>query len=361
MYRVVCQLKHAEMGAREVLEYEKIPGRADISIDKYEVAIKVQNCLFTRKTPSRIVKELLKEHHEDKAEGVGTVGIGVITQVGQGVNDMKIGTTVVFIIPETSKHSGLAHTCIVPRYFCFECNSSLDKTDIIVMVDSLIPTFYALQNKVNRGDTVLICDSYTTYGQLILQILHQKGCKIVVYLAQEFEKDMLTPYRHMIDGFIEAWIYRSNLNQLHDSLIAESDRLGYSLVLCLQMANPWFTNSANDSDALHKNTLSLSSAITVLSSGGHLVLANDKQTLTRTMCQHLFAKACSFHYINITANLCSPSKLGSLLNYIMSQLELLESKKLILPQPIHKVSLEHAVQILNNELDDMKGSYVTEF
>ena len=358
--RVICQLASERSEGRPLMEYIKVQGRADVLLNEYEVAINVHTCAFKRKRLSNIIKELLKDYQEDKAEGVGNIGIGTISHVGSAVNDINVGSSVVFMVPETSKHSGLAYSCIVPRYFCFEFQSSLDKTDVTVTVDALIPAYFALQNKASRGDTVLICDAHTPQGQIVIQTLHRKGCKIVVYLAQEFEKDILMPYRNMIDSFFEAWIHRSNSKQLGENLIKESEKLGFSLVICLQVANPLFPEGSKDENVLRKGTLPLSLAITILAAGGHLVLANDRQVVSRVMCQHLFAKGCSLHYINPTANLCSPSKLGSLLHYLITQIELLGTKELIPPQPIHKVSLEEAVKVLNNELDQMNGSYVVD-
>ena len=361
-YRVVCQFATGRSQARDVMEYVKVQGRADLVLNDYEVAINVQTCIFKRKRISYIIKELMKDYQEDIAEGVGNIGIGVITHLGSAVRDINVGSSVVFMIPETSKHSGLSDSCIVPRYFCFGFQSSLDKTDVTVTVDALIPAFFALQNKVSRGDTVLVCDGHTPQGQIIIQTLHKRGCKIVVYLAQEFEKVMLMPYRNMIDSFFEAWIHRSNSKQLGESLIKESDKLGFSLVLCLQVANPLYadTDGSKDENVLHKGTLPLSLAVTSMAAGGHLVLANDKQIVSKVMCQHMFAKGCSLHYINPTANLCSPSKLGSLVHFLITQIELLGTKELSPPQPIHKVTLEDAVMVLNNELDPMNGSYVVD-
>ena len=359
-YRVICEISANRAEARPVMDYVKVQGRADIVLNDFEVAINVQTCVFKRKRISGIIKELMKDYQEDKAEGVGNIGIGTVTLCGSGVTDIKVGASVVFMIPETSKHSGLSDSCIVPRYFCFEFQSSLDKTDVIVTVDALIPAYFALQNKVSRGDTVLICDAHTPQGQIIIQSLHKRGCKVVVYLAQEFEKDMLMPYRNMIDTFFEAWIHRSNSKQLSESLIKESDKLGYSLVLCLQVANPLYADGSKDENVLHKGSLPLSLAINIMAAGGQLVLANDKQVVSQVMCQHMFAKGCSMHYINPTANLCSPSKLGSLLHFLISQIELLGTKELTPPQPIHKVTLEQAVMVLNNELDPMNGSYVVD-
>lgn len=342
------------------MEYAKIQGRAELIMNDYEVVVKVQKCIFKRKRPTSIIKELMKDYQEDKAEGVGHIGIGTITNLGSAVTDMKVGSTVVFINPETSKHSGLSDLCIVARYFCFEFQSSLDRTDVVVTVDALIPAYYAMQNKTSRGDTVLLCDAHTPQGQMVIQLLHKKGCKIVVYLAQEFEKDMLMPYRNMIDSFFEAWIHRSSSKQMGDNLIKESDNRGYSAVINLQEANPLFADGSKDENVLRKGSLPLPLAISCLAAGGHLVLANDKQVISKVAQQHMFAKACSLHFINPTANLCAPSKLGSLLHYLMSQIELLGTKELTPPQPIHKLTLEGAVEVLNKELDPMLGSYVVD-
>ena len=362
MYQVRCHFKVDKSGkstSKQVnMEYLKVMHQTEISLKEYDVAIKVESCLFKRKISSYLVNELFKDDEENNI-GVGNTGIGIITDLGSNVFDIQIGSTVVFILPETAKQSGLAHSCIVPRYFCFECHSLLDKTDVSVMVNALIPAYYTLQNKVNRGDVILICDAHTPQGQLIVQLLHKKGCKIVAYLSQEFEKDMLGPYRHMIDSFFEGWIHQSNVKQISESLIKESDCLGYSSILCLHSSYPLY--DGNDSGLLPKGSLQLSVAVAILAAGGNLVLANERHTINKIMCSHLFAKGCSVHYINPTASLCSPSKLGSLFNFLISKLEMLGKKELTPPQPIHKLPIDDSVNLLNNEQDPMYGSYVVEF
>ena len=342
------------------MEYEKVEGAAEIVLNEHDVQIEVGTCCFRRKHGSSVVRELLKEHHEDRAEGVGNVGTGVVLNFGSGVHDLRKGAQVAFVVSDISKHSALAAECITPRYFCCELLTPLNHTDVVTVVDALIPAYYALHNKAFRGDTVLICDAHTPQGQIAIQLLHKKGCKIIVYLAQELEKDMLGPYRHMVDSFFEGWIHRSNVNQMRESLINESDRLGFSLILCFQTANALFADGCEQDTYLHKGTLQLSTAIACLAAGGHIVLANDKQLLNKVLCQHLFAKGCSINYINPTAILCSPFKLGSLLSFVMSHLEMLGKREITPPQPIHKVTFEEAVLTLNNELDPMHGSYVVE-
>ena len=343
-----------------MLVYEKEQGSGDCTLNDHQVAIQVSTCSFKRKKATHLIRRQFMEHQDDKPNGVGGVGVGVITQVGKTVTDIKIGTCVVFIIPENSKHSGVGHCCIVPRYFCFACPSNINKTDVAVTVDALITAYYAIHNKATRGDTVLICDGHTPAGQMAIQLLHKKGCKIVAYLAKEFEKDVISPYRHMIDHFFEGWIHRSNAKQICNNLIRESDNLGYSLVLCLQSANPLYADGIKPGKE-QVGSLSPSTAVMVMSAGGNLVLANSDQPPHAEMFPHLFAKGCSLHLLNPTACLCSPLKLGSLLNFLISQLESLELKEISPPQPIHRVVMEDAVSVLNDKLDPMNGSYVVEF
>ena len=357
MYQAKCLYKDGNL-----IEYSRAMNKDEISLNEYDVEIQVVCCLIRRKQISCFIKELLKDHQEKVAEGIGNAGIGIITDIGSNVFDIKVGMTVIFIIPETANYSGLTNSCVIPRYFCFECHSCLDKTDVCVMIDALIPAYYTLQNKITRGDVILICDAHTPHGQLIIQLLHKKGCKIVAYLSQEFEKDMLSPYRHMIDSYFEGWIHQSNSKQICDNLIKESDGLGYSSILCLQAANsPRESFNYDAVNIFPKGALTLPDVITVLAAGGNLVLADERLMLSKKMCHHLFSKACSVHYVNPTANLSSPSKLGSLFNFLISKLELLEKKEISPPQPIHKLGIEDSISLLNNLQDPMQGSYVVEF
>ena len=340
-------------------------GEEENLIEHYDVLVRVKFATFRRKRVTHVIQKLFKDPILRDPSGVGETGIGTVERIGSKVTDLSIGQLVIFLLPESSEQSAAGKLCIAPRYACFPCPYKVDLAEAITTVDALIPAFSALQNRVSRGDTVLVTYPYTPEGQIIIQSLYQRGCKIVLFVSKPDHMDFLGPYRRFVDHIFQGWNFRTP-KETEKQLMKECDDLGYNMIIDLASNNPLTKEKLGNSEFPtfthnHSIPLKLSSAISLLSVGGFLVLNySDSCAVTKEMSANLYAKSATIHFLNAAANILAPNKLGSLINYLHLGLTALESKTIIAPSPIHKVYLEKAVIVLNNDQDRMDGCYVVD-
>eukprot|EP00116_Pleurobrachia_bachei_P005372 sb/3465634/ len=356
MKRVVCGIDHT--GAVPFFEYSKVYGQVEPVLQDHEVVVQVSCCTVQRKRLTNQLRYLFGQDFFDQPEGVGSVGVGTISQVGSEVTDIRVGARVVFLVPEISHHSGLATSVIVLRCLCVEIGGlGLEDYSVAVAVEALIPVFVITQHAM-RGDTVLLCDAHTPAGQMALQVLDSRGCKVVVYMREEGERDILFgPYRSKVDSTVEGWLHR-NPKSLVETLISESENMGFNVIITLQQASPFYPDGAVKSKQLSPGTLPIGVALMAATAGAKVVVSNYQQPLSPALSELMFNKSICLQYLNPSALISSPSRLGSLQSFLVSCLDKVEKGELVLPNPISRVSMEDAVRMLNNKLDPMAGSYV---
>ncbi|KAK3097459.1 hypothetical protein FSP39_009811 [Pinctada imbricata] len=201
---------------------------ADPVPDKYDIVIKVKTCGLS--SPNiKVLSEVFRKSPRDRY-AVGYDVAGVVVQIGSSVTNVKVGDSVVGVLPLDSRFSGCGELCLMSEYDVVTKPEQLSFEEAAAGIGDCVRAYTALfyQARVCSGDTILVIDGATSFGSIVIQLASQWGAKIIATASSQEERSYLENIQPPIAQVIDIG-QRSNI--LVSSVMEETGGVGVDVVI----------------------------------------------------------------------------------------------------------------------------------
>ncbi|XP_050394180.2 quinone oxidoreductase-like protein 1 [Patella vulgata] len=323
-----------------------------------EIIVKIKACglsLIDYKVYNELFKKQIKKEYP-----VGQDVCGLVTQVGEGVTQIKVGDPVVGVLPLDSIYSGCGEYCVFQQYDVVKKPDNISFEEAAASIGDCVRSYTALfyHAKICVGDTMLIMDGASHAGSIAIQLAQHWGAKVLTTYCTQAEKRYLEKIQPPVAHMTEV----SNKNNvLLSSVMEETGGLGVDCFI--DNGVRMFTNE-EDIKQYHENYKypipHKHDVLSCLSVFGKWVTSQPDLQLDPPDCQQLFLRGSSVCFLFDQAWIVTYSQQGRYQHVLKDCIKKLSDG--ILKCAITKlVTYEDAIETLNNLSDERVGKVVLKF
>lgn len=328
---------------------------ADPIPDKYDIVVRVKACALSRPN-TKVLSDVYKKCPRSRYI-VGYEVAGIVTQTGSGVSNLAIGDSVVGIVSLSSHYSGCGEYCLLSEYDVVKKPDRLSYEAAVAGIGDCLKAYTALyyQAHVCGGDTVLIIDGASSFGNVAIQLASQWGAKVISTASSNEERGILENLDAPIAQIIDL-DQRSNI--LVSSVLEETGGVGVDVVIDNGVRQ---FNDEEDQKIVgenlrypkpHKNDV-----ISCLGASGKWITQQPSLQLDPPDCQRLFLRGGSVHFLFENIWTLAYSQHGRFQHVLQDAMEKLE-RGIVKCKISKTVSLETAVDALKSLEDNRTGKVV---
>ncbi|XP_074661264.1 quinone oxidoreductase-like protein 1 [Tubulanus polymorphus] len=160
-------------------------------LDENSVIIQVRACGLSL-VDANLLIELFRKNPLSR-QPVGHEISGVITQIGSQVTSLQCGDEVAGLLPLDSPYPGCAEFCVCSEYDVVKKMNSISFETAAGAVGNAIRAYSALhyQARLCSGDSVLVIDGASSFGNTVIQLAQQWGAKVLATASNGQERKYL--------------------------------------------------------------------------------------------------------------------------------------------------------------------------
>lgn len=328
---------------------------ADPIPDKYDIVVQVKACALSRPN-TKVLSDVYKKCPRSRYI-VGYEVSGIVTQTGSGVSNVAIGDSVVGIVSLSSHYSGCGEYCLLSEYDVVKKPDRLSYEAAVAGMGDCLKAYTALyyQAHVCGGDTVLIIDGASSFGNVAIQLASQWGAKVISTASSNEERGILENLDAPIAQIIDL-DQRSNI--LVSSVLEETGGVGVDVVIDNGVRQ---FNDEEDQKIVGENLRypkpHKHDVISCLGASGKWITQQPSLQLDPPDCQRLFLRGGSVHFLFENIWTLAYSQHGRFQHVLQDAMEKLE-RGIVKCKISKTVSLEAAVDALKSLEDNRTGKVV---
>ncbi|XP_062619094.1 quinone oxidoreductase-like protein 1 [Saccostrea cucullata] len=328
---------------------------ADPIPDKYDIVVQVKACALS--SPNfKVLSDVYKKYPRSRYI-VGYEVAGIVTQKGPEVSNVATGDSVVGIVSLGSHYSGCGEYCLLSEYDVVKKPERLSYEEAVAGIGDCLKAYTALyyHAHVCSGDTVLIIDGASSFGNVAIQLASQWGAKVISTASSNEERGILenldTPIAQIID-----LDQRSNI--LVSSVMEETGGVGVDVVIDNGVRQ---FNDEEDQKIVGENLKypkpHKHDVISCLGASGKWITQQPGLQLDPPDCQKLFLRGGSVHFLFENIWTLAYSQHGRFQHILQDAVEKLE-RGIVKCKISKTISLDSAADTMKTLQDIRTGKVV---
>ncbi|KAL3883378.1 hypothetical protein ACJMK2_029650 [Sinanodonta woodiana] len=322
---------------------------------KNEVLVEVRACGLSL-VNQKVITEVFQNQPRETFS-VGQDVSGVVSKVGDDVSNFSVGEEVVGILPLDSKYSGCAEFCVFNQYDMVKKPPMLSHEAAAAGIGDCMKAYTALhyQAKVCGGDTVLVIDGATPFGNVAVQLARIWGAKVIATVSSQEEKSYLETLQPPLGQIIEL---NQRNNILISSLMEETGGVGVDVIvdngvrMFINEEDVKLMSERYPRPVPHKNDI-----ISCLGIGGKWITSQMDLQLDPPDSQQLFLRGASISFLFEQAWTLSYAQQGRYQHILLDAIEKMD-RGIIKCKIARTVSLEESVEAVKQLQDQSVGKVV---
>lgn len=183
MKAIVCN----KLGLPETLDYQDVP---DPVAGKHHVVVDVKACGLN--FPDTLIIQGLYQFKPDLPFSPGSDVAGVVSEVGEGVKNFKVGDEVVCLVP----HGGFAEKVSANSRVCFPKPPGMPFTYAASFMMAYGTSYHALKDRarLKEGETLVVLGASGGVGLTAVELGKIMGAKVIAAASTQEKLDLCKKY-----------------------------------------------------------------------------------------------------------------------------------------------------------------------